>query len=74
MKISYLSCDFCHESTQSNPDALMFENTDRKSFGGNQIHICEKCIIDAKTALDGEGESFYLRIREEGRSFKSVKR
>ncbi|HGU9880563.1 TPA: hypothetical protein ACNJ4A_000563 [Citrobacter freundii] len=51
----------------------MFTNVDRKALGGKEIHICNKCIVDAWKALDGKGNNFYLRATVEGRCFEEVK-
>ncbi|EHG5342778.1 hypothetical protein AB8N75_000122 [Salmonella enterica subsp. enterica serovar Newport] len=51
----------------------MFTNIDRKALGGKEIHICNKCIVDAWKALDGKDKNFYLRSTVEGRHFKEAK-
>ncbi|MGY9674838.1 hypothetical protein ACTM35_22280 [Citrobacter freundii] len=73
MRVSYLNCDFCHASTLTDKEATMFTNVDRKALGGKEIHICNKCIVDAWKALDGKGKNFYLRATVEGRCFEEVK-
>ncbi|EEP9145455.1 hypothetical protein MXG88_003287 [Salmonella enterica] len=51
----------------------MFTNTDRKALGGKDVHICNKCIVDAWDALDGKDTNSHLRATVEGRHFKEVK-
>lgn len=60
-------------STFTDKDALMFTNVDQKALGRQQAHICDKCIIDARKALDGIDKNFYLRATVEGRYFKEAK-
>lgn len=68
-----MNCDFCHVSTLTDKEAVMFANVDRKAVGGREIHICNKCIADAWKALEGKDEYFHLRATVEGRRFKEVK-
>ena len=73
MKVSYIDCDFCHASTLTDKEAVMFTNIDRKALGYREVHICNKCIVDAWEALNGKDKNFYLRATVEGRHFKEVK-
>ncbi len=73
MKVSYINCDFCHVSTMTEKEAVMFTNVDRKAIGGREFHICDKCVIDVSKALEKRNESFSLRGSEEGRLFREVK-
>lgn len=73
MRISYINCDFCHVSTLTDKEAVMFTNIDRKALGGKEIHICNKCIVDTWEALGGKDKNFHLRATVEGRKFKEAK-
>lgn len=33
MKVSYIDCDFCHASTLTDKEAVMFTNIDMKAIG-----------------------------------------
>lgn len=55
MKISYITCDFCGESTHTNKTAVMFTNVKiRKNY---LSHICAHCILKAKEAMDRSGST-----------------
>lgn len=55
MKVSYITCDFCGESTLTNEAAAMFTNGElKKSY---LRHICAHCILKAKEAMDRSGSA-----------------
>lgn len=55
MNISYITCDFCGESTLTNKSAIMFTNV--KLLNNYHRHICSYCICKAKEAMDRGGSA-----------------